>query len=540
MSDRAARGEENRMTCEYDLYCVRKRRQLGRGGVELRSEKHGESGGARAGRDEVTRCTGEINPRRRVTICTFFTTDDARDNARARESKISRRRSGGGARARACVRCSSDARAACRARDDASGAVSARPRRRSRGGLGASSRGGERRARRGASRGRGGHRRVRARARIHRARGRAPGAVGRHPRGDARRAPRRRRRAHPPPGLFSRARPPRGTHVFDARPERARRASRGARGHQLRRHRRRRAPARARGRRPMGARRRLRARIRRPRGIPRPRRRRTRPRPTHQTKHHARHPMARPRRPRGRRTLLPLLRSSHPPARRRNQRREQRRVERPDANADAAPSAMDDGPGASSRLRPKSNRDAAALAPCDADVAGHITRGDLRAALIDPLPRGVRLTVVLDCPEGGAGAVDLPFAFEARDAGDDFGAGSGVVETADGPAEVGRTIVVATRANATTVETMETARRVAEGVSMFASIDDEKSSTPPSRRTESKKKAGRREEEKAGEGEGEKASDRGWDEDGRRRSRSSRGRRRTPREDAAGGCCAVS
>ena len=213
----------------------------------------------------------------------------------------------------------------------------------------------------------------------------------------------------------------------------------------------------------------------------------------------------------------------------------------PDANADVARFATGGRPDDSSRLRPKSNRDAAALAPCDADVAGHITRGDLRAALIDPLPRGVRLTVVLDCPEGGAGAVDLPFAFEARDAGDDFGAGSGVVETADGPAEVGRTIVVATRANATTVETMETARRVAEGVSMFASIDDEKSSTPPSRRTESKKKAGRREEEKAGEGEGEKASE-GEEEagEGEGEAPPRRRDRRTPSEDAAGGCCAVS
>ena len=208
-----------------------------------------------------------------------------------------------------------------------------------------------------------------------------------------------------------------------------------------------------------------------------------------------------------------------------------------ETNADAAPSAMDDGPGASSRLRLGSDPNAAALAPCDADVAGHVTRGDLRAALIDPLPRGVRLTVVLDCPEGGADAVDLPFAFEARDAGERFGVGSGLA-AANG-AEVGRTIVVATRANATTVETMETARRVAEGVSMFASTDEGGvTSTRMSRRTEPKT---------AEEGEGEKGEappgrrdDRGWDEDGRRRSRSSRGRRRTPREDAAGGCCAVS
>ena len=120
-------------------------------------------------------------------------------------------------------------------------------------------------------------------------------------------------------------------------------------------------------------------------------------------------------------------------------------------------------------------------------------RGDLRAALVDPLPRGVRLTVVLDCPEGGAGAVDLPFAFEARDAGDDFGAGSSGVETAD-PLEVGRTIVVATRANATTVETWRR-REGSPRVSMFASIDDEKSSA----RVETdrvEKEGGRREEER--------------------------------------------
>jgi hypothetical protein len=200
-----------------------------------------------------------------------------------------------------------------------------------------------------------------------------------------------------------------------------------------------------------------------------------------------------------------------------------------ETNAHAAPSAMDDGPGETSRLCLGSDPNAAALAPCDADVAGHVTRGDLRAALVDPLPRGVRLTVVLDCPEGGADAFDLPFAFEARDACESFGVGSGL-EAANG-AEVGRTIVVATRANATTVETMETARRVAEGVSMFASTDE----------------GGATETKTEEEGEGEKGEappgrrdERGWDEDGRRRSRSSRGRRRTPREDAAGGCCAVS
>ena len=208
-----------------------------------------------------------------------------------------------------------------------------------------------------------------------------------------------------------------------------------------------------------------------------------------------------------------------------------------ETNADAAPSAMDDGPGASSRIRLGSDPNAAALAPSDADVAGHVTRGDLRAALVDPLPRGVRLTVVLDCPEGGADAVDLPFAFEARDAGEFFGVGSGL-EAANG-AEVGRTIVVATRANATTVETMETARRVAEGVSMFASTDGGGvTSTRMSRRTGAK--TAEEGEEEKGEAPPGRRDDRGWDEDGRRRSRSSRGRRRTPREDAAGGCCAVS
>ena len=287
----------------------------------------------------------------------------------------------------------------------------------------------------------------------------------------------------------------------------------------------------------MGARRRFRARIRRPRGIPASSSTTDTTEANPQTKHH--------------RAVRWLVRDARagdalffhfsgrailPRDEETNARNNADIRTSPDANADVARFATGDRPDDSSRLRPKSNRDAAALAPCDADVAGHITRGDLRAALVDPLPRGVRLTVVLDCPEGGAGAVDLPFAFEARDAGDDFGAGSSGVETADGPAEVGRTIVVATRANATTVETMETARRVAEGVSMFASIDDEKSSTPPSRRTESKKKAGRREEEKAGEGEGEKASEgEGEAGEGDGEAPPRRRDRRTPREDAAGG-----
>ena len=53
-----------------------------------------------------------------------------------------------------------------------------------------------------------------------------------------------------------------------------------------------------------------------------------------------------------------------------------------------------------------------AICPEDVDVAGVITRGELRRALLGTVPAGARLTVVLDCPgRGGAGSVRLPYTF---------------------------------------------------------------------------------------------------------------------------------
>ena len=373
----------------------------------------------------------------------------------------------------------------------------------------------------------------RSRARSNPPRSRAsPGAVGRHPRGDARRAPRRRRRAHPPSGLFSRARPPRGTHVFDARPERARRASRGARGHQLRRHRRCRAPARARddvrwAHDVVSARG-----FDDPEAIPRPRRRRTRPRPTRsETRSPSNGSSATPAR---RRTLLPLLRSSHPPARRRNQRPEQRRHS-DESRRERRRRPVRDGRSprrfvsSSSEVEP---RRGGARAVRRRRRRSHHPRRPSRGARRSASPRRSSHRRV-GLSRGRAGpSGDLPFAFEGGTPGDDFGAGSSGVETADGPAEVGRTIVVATRANATTVETMETARRVAEGVSMFApgTTKSRRRVAEDGQSRKRRREGGRRRRrvrggEKASEGEGEA----GEGEGRRRREDETVGRReKTP------------
>ena len=182
--------------------------------------------------------------------------------------------------------------------------------------------------------------------------------------------------------------------------------------------------------------------------------------------------------------LLPLLRSSHPPARRETNARNNADIRTsPDANADVARFATGGRPDdrlSSSKVEP---RRGGARAVRRRRRQSH-TRGDLRAALIDPLPRGVSPSLTVP----RAARRRRPSSRSRRGTPATISGRVRVVETADGPAEVGRTIVVATRANATTVETMETARRVAEGVSMFASIDDEKSPTPSSRRTESKRR----------------------------------------------------
>ena len=61
--------------------------------------------------------------------------------------------------------------------------------------------------------------------------------------------------------------------------------------------------------------------------------------------------------------------------------------------------------------------DDTALLPCDFEEAGAITRDELFARLIDPLPRGAKLFVVIDSPDANAAdVVYTPFAFGAEDA----------------------------------------------------------------------------------------------------------------------------
>ena len=56
----------------------------------------------------------------------------------------------------------------------------------------------------------------------------------------------------------------------------------------------------------------------------------------------------------------------------------------------------------------------AALLPCDWEEAGAITREELYARLVKPLPRGAKLLVVIDSPDANAAdVVDTPYAFGA-------------------------------------------------------------------------------------------------------------------------------
>ena len=58
-----------------------------------------------------------------------------------------------------------------------------------------------------------------------------------------------------------------------------------------------------------------------------------------------------------------------------------------------------------------------ALLPCDFEDAGAITREELHARLVEPLPRGAKLLVVIDSPDANAAdVVDTPYAFGAEDA----------------------------------------------------------------------------------------------------------------------------
>ena len=59
----------------------------------------------------------------------------------------------------------------------------------------------------------------------------------------------------------------------------------------------------------------------------------------------------------------------------------------------------------------------AALLPCDWEETGAITREELYARLVEPLPRGAKLLVVIDSPDANAAdVVDTPYAFGAEDA----------------------------------------------------------------------------------------------------------------------------
>jgi len=63
-----------------------------------------------------------------------------------------------------------------------------------------------------------------------------------------------------------------------------------------------------------------------------------------------------------------------------------------------------------------SAEDTTALLPCDFETAGAITRDELFASLIKPLPRGAKLFVVIDSPDANAAdVVYTPFAFGERD-----------------------------------------------------------------------------------------------------------------------------
>ena len=58
----------------------------------------------------------------------------------------------------------------------------------------------------------------------------------------------------------------------------------------------------------------------------------------------------------------------------------------------------------------------AALLPCDWEETGAITREELYARLVKPLPRGAKLLVVIDSPDANAAdVVETPFAFGAED-----------------------------------------------------------------------------------------------------------------------------
>jgi hypothetical protein len=59
----------------------------------------------------------------------------------------------------------------------------------------------------------------------------------------------------------------------------------------------------------------------------------------------------------------------------------------------------------------------AALLPCDWEETGAITREELYARLVKPLPRGAKLLVVIDSPDANAAdVVDTPYAYGAEDA----------------------------------------------------------------------------------------------------------------------------
>ena len=74
----------------------------------------------------------------------------------------------------------------------------------------------------------------------------------------------------------------------------------------------------------------------------------------------------------------------------------------------------DDAVGPSAVSNDREFRTDAALLPCDWEEAGAITREELYARLVKPLPRGAKLLVVIDSPDANAAdVVDTPYAFGA-------------------------------------------------------------------------------------------------------------------------------
>jgi len=114
-----------------------------------------------------------------------------------------------------------------------------------------------------------------------------------------------------------------------------------------------------------------------------------------------------------------------------------------------------------------------AMLPCDFADSGAITREELYESLIEPLPRGVYLTVVFDCPDANAAeAVDAPYAwtFPTEDAGEDSSRREGALKR---PPESARAVSRAAHAVADALATRRDADRGKRG-----DVRDERAKRP--------------------------------------------------------------